>query len=306
MLNEGIQQFHEEFLKNEELKQKVRTITTYRELIKLGEKYGYSFTAEDIAEANAAYPENNQEVSLNDAVSSSEKNSYQVYHYDFKWSELQKFEEIIPDFEKLKIKPSTVDVNHFEKFFRNDDFNFNSISPASPEFKSYHDEIIKSDMKSNEFEPIPEYTKRSFHLINLDLHVEHELYDDYFISKFKIIKFMENLFEEEVRFSGSLWYPPNAYRLWHTNETQPGWRMYWIDFDDFDSNTSERSFFRYMNPQTKELVTLYEQPKIVRFFKVENTTDKLFWHCIANATKFNRWSFGFAISDKWMKKLLLG
>ncbi|GAB1541753.1 hypothetical protein NUACC21_44250 [Scytonema sp. NUACC21] len=306
MPKESIQQFHEEFIKNEELKQKVRTITTYRELIKLGENYGYSFTAEDIAEANAAYQETEQKVSLNDAVPSSEKNSYQVYHYDFKWSELQKFAEIIPEFEKLKIKPSTVDIKHFESLFREDDFNFNSISPASPEFKPYHDAVTKSDMESKEFEPLPEYIKRSFHLINLDLHVTHQLYKDYFFSKFKIIKFMENLFEEEVRFSGSLWYPPNAYRLWHTNETQPGWRMYWIDFDNFDSNTSQTSFFRYMNPETKELVTLYEQPKIVRFFKVENSKDKLFWHCIANPTKFNRWSFGFAISDRWMEKLLPG
>jgi len=61
-----------------------------------------------------------------------------------------------------------------------------------------------------------------------------------------------------------------------------------------------------MNPETKELVTLEEQPKRVRFFRVENDANKLFWHCIANPTKFNRWSFGFVVSDNWRDKLFSG
>ena len=305
MPKKSIQQFHEEFIRSEELKQKVRTITTYQEMIKLGENYGYYFTEEDIAEANSSY-QDEENTSLNNTDTSSNKTSEQVYHYDFKCSDIAKFAQIVPEFEKLKIKPSTVDMNDFEKYFKNDDLNFTSISPSSLEFKSYYDDIVKSDVRQKALEPLPEYTKRSFHLINLDLHVEHHLYEDYFLSKFRIIQFLEDLFDTEIKFSGSLWYPPNSYRLWHTNETQPGWRMYWIDFDGFEPNQPEKSFFRYMNPQTKELVTLSEQPKIVRFFKVENNTDKLFWHCIANPTQFNRWSFGFVIPDNWMEKLLSG
>jgi hypothetical protein len=307
MSQQAILQLSKEISQSEEIRQKIRAITTYRELVKFGEIHGYYFTAEDIAKASAAYnQESDHEVAVDNAIPSSDKNLYPMLHYDFKCSDIPKFADIAPEFEKIKIKPSTVDLNHFERFFKNEDFNFTSISPAALEFPSRAEEIVKSDMSLKELEPNPEYTKRSFHLINLDLHVEHNLYEDYFLRKYKIIKFLENIFETEVRFSGSLWYPQKAYRLWHTNETQSGWRMYWIDFDGFESNNSEKSFFRYMNPQTKELVTLYEQPQIVRFFRVESDADKLFWHCIANPTKFNRWSFGFSIPDNWMEKLLPG
>ncbi len=306
MSQEAILHLYEKISESEEMKQQIRAVTTYRELVKLGEMYGCYFTAEDIAKASTDYnQQNNQEIAMSNSVSFLSKKSHQNLHYDFKCSDIPKFSEIASEFEKLKIKPSTVDINHFESFFKKDDLNFTSISPAEVAFNCRYEEIVSSDMSLQELEPNPEYTKRSFHLINLDLHVEHQLYKEFFLTKVRIVKCLENIFETEVRFSGSLWYPPSSYRLWHTNETQPGWRMYWIDFDGFESNKTEKSFFRYMNPQTKELVTLNEQPKIVRFFRVESDADKLFWHCIANTTKFNRWSFGFLIPDNWMEKLEL-
>lgn len=305
MSQEAILQLHKKISQSEEMKQKIKAITTYRELVKLGEMYGYYFTVEDIAKASANYNQDNEEkITTSNFTHSVDKKLYQNLHYDFKYSDIPQFSEIVSEFEKLKIKPSTIDINHFESFFRKEDLSSTSISPATLEFNDWHEEIVKSDMNLKELEPNPEYIKRSFHLINLDLHVEHNLYQEYLLAKIRVIKFLENLFEAEVRFSGSLWYPPNSYRLWHTNETQPGWRMYWIDFDSFNSENDEKSFFRYMNPQTKELVTLYEQPKIIRFFRIENNLDQLFWHCIANPTKFSRWSFGFIIPDNWMEKIV--
>jgi hypothetical protein len=119
-----------------------------------------------------------------------------------------------------------------------------------------------------------------------------------------MISLLEAFFGSEIRASGSMWYPPFGYRLWHTNETQPGWRMYLIDFDEPAGDPAGISFFRYMNPQSKEIVTLEERPKLVRFFKVEQEKDKLFWHCIVNATTRNRWSFGFVVPENWTDKLL--
>ncbi len=306
MPEQAILDFHEKISESEEMQQQIRAITTYQELIKFGEKYGYSFTKEDIRNASNAIKENEKTASVIQDVHNSSKISQQKYHYEFKCLDIPKLAKIAPEFDKLKIKPSTVDIKHFDSYFIKDDFNFISLSPSVQEFNSRHNEIVMSESNSAVLEPYPEYTKRSFHLINLDLHVDHSVYEQYFLTKLKIIKYLENLFETEIRFSGSLWYPPNSYRLWHTNETQPGWRMYWIDYDGFERNTHDRPFFRYMNPETKELVTLEEQPKIVRFFKVENDANKLFWHCIANPTKFNRWSFGFVVSDNWMDKLFSG
>jgi hypothetical protein len=79
--------------------------------------------------------------------------------------------------------------------------------------------------------------------------------------------------------------------------------MYLIDFDEEIPSSDTQSFFRYMNPHTKEIVTLQDRPKMLRLFKVEQQPDLLFWHCIVNGAKRNRWSFGFAVPDDWMSRL---
>ncbi|WP_017718741.1 Nif11-like leader peptide family natural product precursor [Kamptonema formosum] len=313
MSKEAFVQFYQAIFKTEELKEKIRAMTSTQELIKLGSQYGYCFTREDIAEVSNSYvPDSGKEVGANNSQPVASKNSgasfspkgSQFYHYEFEFSEIPGFEEIAQELDKLKIKPSTVDLNLYEKSFREDDFNFASLSPASPEFQLQYSDIMEPCFNPKLPLPEPEYTQRHFHLINLDLHLEHPLYEEYLMRKVSLVKRLEKFFDAEIRFSGSLWYPPKAYRVWHTNENQPGWRMYLIDFDAAELGGEGQSFFRYMNPETKELVTLPERPKLVRFFKIEQDPSKLFWHCIVNATKFNRWSFGFEVPDSWMSRIL--
>ncbi|MDN3353269.1 hypothetical protein [Actinomadura sp. DC4] len=120
--------------------------------------------------------------------------------------------------------------------------------------------------------------RRDLHLVNLDEHADHPGYDGYLEAKHRVIRTLEDFFGSEIRFSCSLWYPPSGYRLWHTDETQPGWRMHVVDFDE----RPEASFFRYMDPRTHEIVTLRERPRTVRFFKIEQDPRRLLWHCVAN------------------------
>lgn len=307
MSQQAFIEFYEASLKKDELKDKLKVITSVQEIIKLGEQHGYFFTTKDIAEASTSAQEEaktKEPVDLSkNAETKSSEDSTRLYHYEFEFSEIQGFEEIACELEKLKIKPTTVDMDLYNKSFREDDLYFTSLSPDTPEFEQRYDEIMAPCLNSNSI-ATPDYTQRQFHLVNLDLHVEHPLYDEYFSTKLKILKLLENYFGTDIRFSGSLWYPPNAYRLWHTNEAQPGWRMYLIDFDDFEPLKTEESFFRYMHPDTREIVTLREKSKLVRFFKVEKEPEKLFWHCIVNATRSNRWSFGFVVSDRWMEQLI--
>ena len=42
----------------------------------------------------------------------------------------------------------------------------------------------------------------------------------------------------------------------------------------------------------------------MRFFKIEQESDKRLWHCIVNDSEFSRWSFGFMVTESWMKTLL--
>lgn len=174
------------------------------------------------------------------------------------------------------------------------------MSPAAPGFARRYEEVMAPHWTG---QVEGEFGRRDFHLVNLDQHVDHPLYERYFEAKTRTIAHLEQTFGSEIRFSGSMWYPPFAYRLWHTNETQPGWRMYLIDFDEEITPSDTQSFFRYMNPRTKEIVTLRDRPGMLRIFKAEQQKDRLFWHCIVNGANRNRWSFGFVVPDDWMSRL---
>jgi hypothetical protein len=306
MSRDAVLQFFRSASENPDLQLQLRSITEARELLKLGRRNGFSFSKRDLAEATSgpasarpAAQDRTLQVARIPDPTPAEATTSRLLHYEWCFAEMEGMGDVVRELENLKIKPSTVDLRAFEEHFRQDDRDFADVSPASPGFRARHDEMMASERGA-----ASEFARRSFHLINLDHHVEHELYVPYFRAKTRIISALERFFGDEVRFSGSMWYPPNGYRAWHTNETQPGWRMYLIDFDATGTEIAGKSFFRYMNPQTGDLVTLSERPMLMRFFKIEQEDDKLLWHCIVNNSGFNRWSFGFMVAESWMEKLL--
>lgn len=88
---------------------------------------------------------------------------------------------------------------------------------------------------------------------------------------------------------GHFWYPPTSYMGWHTNSNAPGWRMYVTYCDE-----AGKSYFRYRDPRTHEIVTSHDRTWTVRLFKV--SADDLMWHSIYSDT--NRYSFGYRIVDR--------
>jgi len=86
--------------------------------------------------------------------------------------------------------------------------------------------------------------------------------------------------------TGHLWYPPGSYMCWHTNSGMPGWRMYMTYCDE-----PGKSFFRYRDPKSQEVVTSYDKKWTVRLFKV--SAENPLWHAVYSDT--NRYSFGYRI-----------
>lgn len=281
----------------------LRAVTDTRELITLGRRHGYTFDVEDITAASSviatrepapAAPAPARDVVVGCAAETT------IGHYEFDLRDLPEFQPVLAELANLTIRPPTVDLGLFGATFRRDDLEWTSMSPHACGFQRRYEDVMASHWTAGVEH---EFARRDFHLVNLDQHLDHPLYDRYFAAKMRVLALLEQIFGAELQFSGSMWYPPFAYRLWHTNENQPGWRMYLIDFDEEISPSDNRSFFRYMNPHTKELVTLRDRPAMVRFFKVEQRPDKLFWHCIVNGAERNRWSFGFVVPDNWMSRL---
>ncbi|MGH7230648.1 MAG: hypothetical protein ACREJU_04730 [Nitrospiraceae bacterium] len=90
----------------------------------------------------------------------------------------------------------------------------------------------------------------------------------------------------EIACSGHLWYPPGAYMGWHTNSRSPGWRLY-VSY----AEKPGKSFFRYRDPDTRDIITSWDERWNVRLFEVRS--DKPLWHAIYSET--HRFSVGYVI-----------
>ncbi|MFA1549838.1 Nif11-like leader peptide family natural product precursor [Actinomadura chokoriensis] len=275
-------------LQDGEVRQQMKAMTGVAEMVRFGRAHGYFFDGRDLAVASSAVDIPEAASAVRPAPAATEETSF--YHHEYDMDQIPGFAAVIDELPALKIKPSTVDLARFDEEFRAEDLSSTSMVPGSAEYHRW---------RAGPGAQAGPASRRDFHLINLDEHVEHAGYDAYYAAKTRLVEALEKVFSGEVRLSGSMWYPPSSYRLWHTNEDQPGWRMYLIDFDEDFPDPEHTSFFRYQHPETRELITLPERPRLARFFKVEQDPDRLFWHCIVNPTRRHRWSFGCNVPDTW-------
>ena len=281
-----------------DLRQRMKAVTGTPEIVALGGRHGYEFDVGELATASSSF---RHPAATGPGTGSPSPTPIQTafYHYEFELAAVPGLAAVARELPNLTIQPPTVDLAEFDADFREDDLRSLDRAPTGLAFERLYHELQDEAAR-------PGANRRDFHLVNLDEHVEHPGYRGYFAAKTRVIGALEEFFGEEVRFSGSLWYPPRSYRLWHTNETQPGWRMYVVDLNADPAHAGEASFFRYQNPATGELVTLPERCRIVRFFKAEQDPQRLFWHCIANPGPHHRWSFGFVVPDNWMDRFAVG
>jgi hypothetical protein len=287
--------FLESLEESTELRQLLKSITAVPEMIRLAQLHGYSFDADDLAVATSTARQ--RPVVAPAAPAPVDRTRFD--HFEYALEDVPELAGVLNGLPRLTVRPSTVDMETFRRQFDADDMATLNRPPHGPEFERH-----RADLRERR----PEHGgRRDFHLINLDEHVDADGYQDYFAAKVRVIESLEGVFGSEIRCSGNLWYPPGGYRLWHTNETQPGWRMYVVDLGDSDGEDGDgpRPFFRYQSPSTGELVTLPERRRIVRFFKAEQDPARLFWHCIANPATVDRWSFGFVVPEGWRDRLAI-
>lgn len=95
--------------------------------------------------------------------------------------------------------------------------------------------------------------------------------------------------------SGHFWYPPGAYMGWHTNSRAPGWRLYLSH-----AETERRSFLRYRDPDSGEVVTAWDGPWNARLFRIRK--EKPLWHAVWSDT--NRFSLGYVVQPATVRSKL--
>jgi hypothetical protein len=278
-----------------ELGRELKASTAIGEIVKIGRRHGYAFSDTDLMRgssslAGPAIPPQQEAAPA----------ATRFFHHEYDLADIPGLAAVADELPLLEITPPSVDLARFDATFRGDDLATTSQAPADPAFRAWHERMAALQWRDPALADPP---RRDFHLVNLDEHSDHAGYEEYFAAKIRVVAALEEFFRTEIRFSGALWYPPSSYRLWHTNENQPGWRMYIVDVDAPFDDPEETSYFRYQNPQTGEIVTLRERQRIVRFFKAEQDPLRLFWHCIVNPTERHRWSFGFVVPEGWQDAL---
>lgn len=93
--------------------------------------------------------------------------------------------------------------------------------------------------------------------------------------------------EKPVFFSvARYWYPPGSYMGWHTNSRFPGWRLYITYCDE-----PGKSFFRYRDPLTGEVITSMDTGLDFRLFEVSRV--RRLWHAVYSET--DRYSLGYMV-----------
>jgi hypothetical protein len=113
----------------------------------------------------------------------------------------------------------------------------------------------------------------------------------------KIVECFTSSRDLAVACSGHLWYPPGAYMGWHTNSRAPGWRLY-ISY----AEEPGKSFFRYRDPDTHQIITSWDEQWNARLFEVR--ADKPLWHAVYSET--NRFSLGYVVYPRslqaWVRR----
>ena len=101
----------------------------------------------------------------------------------------------------------------------------------------------------------------------------------------------------EARRSGHFWYPPGSHMAWHTNNKAPGWRVYLTC-----ASEPGRSFFRYRDPRTGDIITTMDSQWDLRLFRVDPAQS--LWHAVYSET--DRFSFGYAVVIKPLIRAAFG
>ena len=112
---------------------------------------------------------------------------------------------------------------------------------------------------------------------------------------------MARFFGGECRCLADQFYPPGAFRRWHTDRWSGylGWEVFLVEVAQ-----AGRSSFRYVDPRTGEMVVVPDRNDVAYFFRVTGE-EPLFWHGVLCEDTF-RWSQGFQVPRDWRSRIRFG
>ena len=105
----------------------------------------------------------------------------------------------------------------------------------------------------------------------------------------------------ECRCVSDQFYPPGAFRRWHTDRWSGylGWEVFLVEVAQ-----PGKSSFRYVDPRTGTMVVVPNRNDVAYFFRVTGE-EPLSWHGVLCEDTF-RWSQGFQVPQDWRSRIRLG
>jgi len=189
------------------------------------------------------------------------------------------------------------------------------FSPSQPkDYRPHESAHIKAEAVSDEslYEIIDKYKEIDSIPLDISDHARRAFLDNYTrnlpntFGKSNMVYLKETPLTENIKTqiqslintnkkieaqTGAFWYPDNGYMSWHTNENHTGFRIYCAY-----SFKEKSSYFKYRDPETKEIVTCWDDfGWNVRVFKVGRTPKDRLWHCVHSDT--DRISIGFSVEE---------
>lgn len=225
---------------------------------------------------------------------------YNNRFYSFKLEEIEGFEEVAKLTKQLSVIPSD-----FSKELLYDAYGKEHILKTRESLDSPPDKQkeLKQEAKMNLNKVLPRLNQNiedKSHASNKtwSLRPGHIAFNPVFNRLNSLNQKLNEIFNFNCVPSGDFLYPPNGYRSWHTNKYDlESWFVFFVDADK-----SKSSFFRFLDSETDELITHWDEPGTANVFYI--STKNLFWHCIGT-DDCNRWSQGFTLPENWKSKLKL-
>ncbi|MBO3699049.1 hypothetical protein [Roseivirga sp. E12] len=237
------------------------------------------------------------------ALSTGQNNmiQYKNLFYSFHCSEIPGFDKIGEAAKALSEIPSNFDRIELQKKTGSDRYkDLRASLDALPdrkeamefEAKGHFNKVLSSVKPESESANHKPEEKWSFRPGHIAFNPEFGRLD-------KLKSLLNEYFDHNCLQAGDFLYPPDGFRLWHTNKFDlESWFIFFVDVDK-----PKCSFFKFIDPETGELVTHWDEPGTVNIFKINSNNSDLLWHCIGTNDCY-RWSQGFSIPGHWKEKLL--
>lgn len=181
----------------------------------------------------------------------------------------------------------------FSDWFFGHDRDIYNLKGEPDKNEYYTSKEYLAEVNNDDHEGFPEEAH------GIDLTTLYDIPDDHRNKLRELDNTLNTLFASKFN-AVKMYYPENGFMGWHNNWNCPGYNIL------LSYTKKGNGFFRYQNPETKEIVTIDDIPGWsvkAGYYGEKSEPDKIYWHC-ARAYE-ERLTLGYVIPDEYFWQMTL-